>query len=280
MKPLYRGSSMKRQKGSKGRPDRKKKKRNFFPLWKLMSSVGSIAAKFSCIVMGLLVISLFFVYLYGCLLKSPYLRLEKIIITGLKEEAQEEMLDSAGLKGPLSLLSIDLDGLKEEIESRPWIRRVVLEKRFPHTLIIRVEREEAWALVRAEKLYFLNRWGEIITEAAGDMDYPVITGIDFKDAGAKEQLMLAVEVLSGLENQKAPWSLEDLSELHVKKNGIMSLYFSSLPLAIRIRGNGLSARIDDLQKLVKHLRDAGSIHMVKGIDLNYRDAVVVSMKKG
>ncbi len=271
---------MKRQKGQKRQTARKKK--NFSAVWKFFSVAGSCLAKFSCLMIGLVVISLLFVYLYDCLLKSPYLRLDRIVVTGLEEEEKGGLLESIGLQGDMSLLAIDLNEIKENIEKQRWIRQVDLEKKFPHTLIIGVEKEKAWALVASDKLYYMNRWGEVFTESekTGELDYPIITGIGRDEIDGNQRLACAVEVLTLLEKEETPWSLNELSEIHVKRDGNIELYFSSLPLAIKLRGSELSRRIGDLRKLVKHLKDTGRIRMVKGINLNYQDAAVVSFRKG
>lgn len=270
---------------NKGIRDEKaeKRKRKVLPwIRKGFSLVGSCLAKFSCLAIGLVVISLLFVYLYGCLIKSPYLRLDELVITGLDEELKNEIQETCGLQGTLSLLEINLNVLKENIEKHPWVRRVELEKHFPHTLIIRAEREQIWALVSADRLYCLNPWGEIFVSAEdlGDLDYPVITGVGLEEDDGKELLQRAVEVLKTFEKQEAPWSLNELSEVHVKKNGTISLYFASLPLAIQVQGGELAESVDNLKRLVEYLKNTGRIPMVRGINLNYRDAAVVSMKKG
>lgn len=260
-----------------------KGKRRILPaVRKVLSVLGSCFVKFSFLAIGLAVTSLLFVYLYGCLIKSPYLRLERIVITGLDEELKNEIQRTCGLQGALSLLDLNLNTLKENIEKHPWVRRVELEKCFPHTLIIRTEREQTWALVAADRLYCLNPWGEIFAPAEdlGDLDYPVITGVTLEEDGGKEQLQRAVEVLRILEKQETPWSLNELSEVHVKRNGMMALYFASLPLAIHVQSGELAGRVDNLKHLVEHLKSTGRIPMVRDINLNYRDAAVVSMKKG
>ena len=72
--------------------------------------------------------------------------------------------------------------------------------------------------------------------------------------------------------------MKDISELHLKQNGEVSLYFSSLPAVIQSKGSELGTRMDDLRKVVNHLNATGRIHMVKGINLNYGDGAVVSFK--
>ena len=250
-------------------------------IWKTISLIATYFLRFSCLVIGLVMISLLFVSLYEYLLTSPYIRLERIIVTGVSEEIKSDLIKMSRLKSYISLLAINLDELRQRMEKHPRIRSVTLEKRFPNTLIIRAERERPWAIVSAGKLYYLNRDGKIFKEVdeTEGLDYPVVTGISMSGADREKHLEWATHVLAILEYENEPWSLSDLSEVHIKKDGNVSLYFSSLPAVIKIRGRDLGAKIGDLKKIVEHINGTGSMHMVRVINLNYKDGAVVSFKK-
>ncbi|MBW1860856.1 MAG: FtsQ-type POTRA domain-containing protein [Deltaproteobacteria bacterium] len=271
---------MKRKSSLKGKAIKRKKRNNLSTIWRPISFVGACFVKFSCLVIGLAMISMLFVYIYECLRTSPYIKLEKVIVTGVDGEVKREVLKMSGLNPDLSLLAINLDELKKKIERHPWIRSVNLEKRFPHTLIIRAEKEKPWAIVAMDKLYYMNRWGKIFkeTDQKDDLDYPVITVFSMSGSGREKHLKWAAHVLSILESEKGPLSLEDLSEVHVKKNRDVSLYFCSLPAVIKLRGRDLDTKIDDLRKVVENLNRTGRINMVRGIDLDVRNGAVVSFK--
>ena len=273
---------MKRQSVLKRQAVRKKRRSNLTTLWKAVSLVGVYFIKFSCLVIALVMVSLVFVSLYEYLIQSPYLRLERIVFSGVDEELRSELVELAELTPNLSLLTIDLKEIKEKMEKHPWIRFVKPEKRFPHTLAIKVEKEEPRALVVMDKLYFMNRWGNIFSEAdqMGDLDYPLITGVSTDESDRRKHLMRVAHVLNILSNEKSPWSLNELSEVHIKRDGNMSLYFTSFPGVIQARGRDFGFKIDDLKKVVDHLKRTGRTQMVRGINLNYRDGAAVSFKNG
>ena len=259
----------------------KRKKRNdFSTIWKVISFVGACFLKFSCLVIGLAMISLLFLSIYEYLLTSPYIKLEKVIVTGVDGEIKREVLKMSGLSPDLGLLAINLSELKKKIERHPYIRSVNLEKRFPHTLIIRTEKETPWAVVAIDKLYYMNRRGKIFKEAeqTDDLDYPVITVFSASENDMEKHLKRAAHVLSILESEKSPLSLEDLSEVHVKKDRDIALYFCSLPAVITLRGDDLDKKIDNLRKVVENLNKTGRTQMVRGINLDFRDGAVVSFK--
>ncbi len=261
----------------------KKRKRKTSPnMWRLTRFLFSYSFKFSCLLVGLMFISLLFLYLYENLLTSPYIRLERVIVDGVDGKLKHALLKMSELKPDTSLLSVRLDELKQRIEKHPWIRSVNLEKRFPHTLVIKAEKEEPCAIVVMDDLHYMNRSGKIFrrldeTETA-HMDFPLVTGISRSASEGEKQLQLAANVLRVLEEGNGLWSLQELSEVHVEKTGHISLYFLSLPAVIELEGTQLERQMEDLKRLVQHLKRTGRLHMVTRIDLNYREGAVVSYK--
>lgn len=248
--------------------------------WKLVRVFTSISFKVSLLFIGMISLSLLFLYLYQYLITSPQIKLEQVIIKGVDEDIKRELMDLSGLNSDQSLLTVNLNGIKEKIEEHPWVRTADLEKKFPHTLIIRVEKEIPRALVSLDGLFFVNRWGKIFKEAElwDDKDYPIITGIPLTGEKRDEALKTASLVLDLLESETGTWSLKELSEIHINKDGNISLYSLSLPAVIKMGQGELEVKKEELKKIIAHLNKTGNIHMVKAIDLNYRGGAVVSFK--
>jgi cell division protein FtsQ len=236
----------------------------------------------SLLLVGLVTISLLFVSLYNDLLASSYIRLEHVVLTGVDENLKAKLLEMAKLNFNTSLLAIDLNEIKRNLEQDPWVRSVNLEKRFPHTLMIQAEKEDPWAIVSMGKLYYMNQRGKIFKalDPGDETDFPVITGIPTESGDDSQKIIaLAVEVLKTLDAERDPWSRKNLSEVHVRKDGDVVLYFPHLPASIKIRGSDLAGRMEDLKKLVNYLDSCGRIQMVSSIDLNYTEGAVVVFKK-
>ena len=242
------------------------------------------------------VISISFVSFYHYMLKSPYIRLEEVDVRGVDGEIKNGLIKMCGLDDGRSLLALHLNELKQKMEKHPWIRSVKLERRFPHILIVQAEKEIPLALVLRDKVYYMNRWGEAFKEVdkSEEMDFPVITGLSKEEADVKKQLGIAVFIIKILESEEGQWSLNELSEINVKKDGGLSLYFNHLPVEIKLMSDlpaiagsadegkwaaDLSNRLDGLKKVADHLRQTGRIHQVTKIDLNYVDGAVVTFGK-
>jgi cell division septal protein FtsQ len=261
---------------------KKKRKKNVSMIWRIFYFFGSLFVKFSFLAIGLILVSLLFLYIYQYLVTSPHIKLERVIITGVDKHLKSELLKISQLRFDLSLLAIDIEELKPRLETHPWIRSVQIEKRFPHTLVIRAEKEKPWALVALENISYMNRWGRIFKELdqSDGVDYPVITGIFMSSKDKETQLQLAAQILRILESERDPWSLKELSEIHINKYGNVSLYFISVPAVIKLKGSELDSKKDDLKRIFDHLNKSDLIHTVKGIDLHYKDGALVSFKPG
>ena len=251
-------------------------------LWAGVRLVSSLSFKLSLFLIGIIALSLLFLYLYQYLITSPYVKLEEVVLTGVDDDIRQELIRMSGLSDDQCLLSIDLNRMKRRMESHPWIRSVQLEKRFPHTLFIRAEKEVPVAMVSIEGLSYMNRYGEIFktVEQRDDKDFPIITGISGNSGRTREQLKLAAAVLEAFEREKGDWSVKKIGEIHVCEDGDIHLYPLNLPAVIKMGGRELDIQKRELKKVVEHLRKTGRELSVKAIDLNYTDGVVVSFRKG
>ena len=257
---------------------KRKKPRSLSPIWSVLGLIGSCLIKFTFLLVGLVFISVLFLSLYQYLLSSPYIKLEQVVVKGVDEETKEELMRFLQFNVDESLLAINLEELKQRLEKHPWIRSAQLEKQFPHTLVVRAEKEKPRALVLLERLFYINPWGEIFKEVdqGDDIDFPVVTGISSNDMVRDTQLKLAASMFRLLESEKGLFSLKDLSEIHFSNNENVSFYSLSLPAVIIVRGSDLALKKDELKKVVKHLEKTDLIHMVKAIYLNHRDGAAVS----
>ena len=259
---------------------KRKKRKKPSRLWKFTVLLGTSTLKLSFLLVGLTVLSLLFLSVYQYLLTSPYIRLEQVVIEGVGKELKHELRKMSQLTTDTSLLAIRLNDVKKKLEKHPWIQTIHVERRFPHTLVIQAKKEKPRAMVVTDGLHYMNRLGKIFekVDPTGDVDFPLITGISMTAEEMEKQLQLAAHILRELEGEKEAWSLEELSEIHLEKEGHASLYFRSLPAVIVLDGTQMDKKMDDLKRLVQHLEKTGQIRMVKRINLDYTDGGVVSLK--
>ncbi|MBN2032163.1 MAG: FtsQ-type POTRA domain-containing protein [Deltaproteobacteria bacterium] len=273
---------MKRKKILAGQDIKKKKAGRFSKAWKRLQVLSAFFLKLTFAVVVLVIISLGFLVLYGYLLTSPYIRLEQVEVLGVDEELKSELLEMAQLNYEHSLLAVDLNAIKEQLEKHPWVRSVDVEKSFPHLLVIRAERQEPLAIVLDGRLYYMNRSGDLFKEVLSDerVDFPVITGLSEKKKKREEQIKIMVKVLELFRSEESPWDLDHLCEAHLKEDGTLHLYVSFMPGQIRVQAGHLSEKLEEMKRLVEHLDVTGRIHMVKAIHFDYGEGAAVAFEKG
>ncbi len=258
---------------------RKEDRRPFFR--DLLRFVTSVSFKFLILIVGMISVSLLFVYLYRALINSSYLKLRSVEVSGVDDGMKRQIIKAAGLNQDLSLLTINPTEIKAKIERHPWVRSVELEKRFPHTLVIRAEKESPRALVVFDNLFYMNRWGKVFKEVdQGDnTDYPVITGVSKTADNAGEKLTLAARILDCFAAETGLFSLDDISEIHMNDGGDALIYSLSMPLAVRMGMEDLDKKKSRLKTLVRYLQGSSVIDTVRVIDMNNLDGIVVSFKR-
>ena len=264
----------------KGAPNNRRKSKEL-PVWHFFRSIGSGFMKLFLFFSVLAAVSLTFVVLYNCLLSSPYMKLERVEIRGVDESIRNDLLQMCGLTSEQGLLNLKLEVLKNEMEKHPWVRTATVERRFPDTLIVEVEKEGPALLVLMNKFYYMNKEGELFKPISpnDEIDFPILTGLSPEDPDQKSKLHQTASVLRVLKKEKGRWSVQNLSEIHLDENGEISLYFNHMQAAIRIPGQNVAGKMDALKQVAKHLSESGKIHFVTQIDLNHGDSAIVSFKK-
>jgi cell division protein FtsQ len=261
---------------------KRRKKGSLFVVFGVITRIGFGFAKIFCLILAVAVISLSFISIYHYLLTSPYVKLREVKVTGVDRKIRHDLIQIGDLNSKLSLVSLNLKELKRKMEEHPWVRSVKLERRFPHSLVILAEKQIPSALVVTDKIHYMNRQGEIFKEVkdSEEIDLPIITGASLDILEDSEQLHRAARVIKILEAEKGLWSLSELSEIHLKRNRGMSIYFSHLAAEIKVTVEDLADKMDGLNKVAEHLSRTGRIHQVDRIDLSHVDGAVVSFRKG
>ncbi|MDZ7697364.1 MAG: FtsQ-type POTRA domain-containing protein [Deltaproteobacteria bacterium] len=271
---------MRRHRQTKKAVQKKAHKRDSF--WITIRRMGQGILKVTIILAAVTFLSLFFLSGYHYLLKSPHLTLEHVQITGVDPHRQKELMALCGLNTEPNLLAINLKDLKKRIEAHPWIRSARLQRQLPHTLTIDIQRQAPVAILMSDGMYYINAWGEPFKKLSpsDDVDFPVITGISKDMASDGKGLETVVHVMNTLSSERGAWSVENLSEVNIRGDEDMSLYFGHLNAEVRCNGRNFSEKLAGLRRLTTHLKTSGKIDRVNRIDLNYTDGAVVSFESG
>jgi len=238
--------------------------------------------KIFLVLLGLAGLSLALITGYQFVSSSPIFRLKTIVVAGVDDSLKGELIRISGIAQSESLLSIDSAGIKDKIESHPWIRSVFLRREFPHTLHIKAENEEPVAIALLDTLYFVNSRGESFKKVEKDdsVDFPVITGLSSGGEHNREHLRRVVAFLDLLGSGETPLLLDELSEVSVNRQGALSIYVKKFPFKVCLGREEFTRKLDSLQNVIKHLRSTRRLNQVRSIDLDYGDRAIVAFDDG
>ena len=104
---------------------------------------------------------------------------DQIKVVGNQHTSEIDILDKLELNGWTSLVGLDVEAARERIATLPWIEVAAVRKVYPHTLEIRIDERQAFALwQQGATLNVIERSGRIIAPfAGGDLaKLPLIVG--------------------------------------------------------------------------------------------------------
>ena len=143
-------------------------------------------------------------------------RVEQVLIEGeVNFVSEQEVLDGVSSFISKSLLLVNIDEIKKQLELMPWIRSVNIRRDWPDTLVLNVIEEKA--IARWEEIQLLNQDGVIFspTNIFGLENLAILSGPTGSERQVMEQYQLFSQLLyqCGLKiaklnlNERSAWNL-------------------------------------------------------------------------
>lgn len=213
-------------------------------------------------------------------LDSGYFNVAQIVVAQESRVSKEAIVALSNVHPGDNLLRLNLETIGNKVADHPWIARVDVRRNFPDTLVIEVVERDPVAILNLGYLYCVDSNGEVFKLLEGDdpLDMPVITGVD-RDYLIQDQpkvagyLRHAVGLLKDLEKRRS-FGLDEVSELHLTKNGGIVLFTYIAGVPVELGRDGYSAKLDRLERIYKELRPR--LPLLRNIDLTVADRVIVS----
>ena len=216
---------------------------------------------------------------YGVLVRTTFLRLERIEIGPLKKLSRDEVIATAGVKPGDDMFSLRLRRIGGELAKNPWVEKVKVRRYFPHTLAIELTEREPVAVVNMGYLYYLDAKGEVFKPLhEGDrLDFPLVTGVSEEDmardpAGSREALQGTLRLVATLKGGGA-FRLDDVSEIHYDKGFGYTLFTVHGGVPVRIGTGDFEAKLARLARIFPQLQE--QMAQMEYIDLDYNDKIIV-----
>jgi cell division protein FtsQ len=216
-------------------------------------------------------------FAYGRFMRSGAIAVREVSVFG-STHVGSELADYLRLGKSTPLSAVDAALIEARLAKHPWVKRAVLEKHYPHKLVVRIEERRPALLHLADKLYLVDTDGAWIkTVAAGDgYDLPVATNV------AVTPVTVATERLRALAGFVGYW---DAATSPVRVGEVR--FVSADEVAVYTLAGGTLLRLPlsaarwpvARERLVRVLEQAKKMNLeLRSIDLLYPDRAVAVRK--
>ncbi len=197
-------------------------------------------------------------------------KIEAVLIEGPLQRVDENNIKAAVNRFvSTSLVAIDLDLLKQELEAEPWIHEVSIRREWPDTLILAIEEEVAIARWGDNQL--LNPEGEIFEPAdiSEQMQLPLLSGPAQSESAVMEQYQQFNQLLYPLGVR--------IRDLNRNSRGALTLTLTN-GVIVKL---GRDDVIERMRRLVVFLQSGfrDQVTALQTIDLRYRNGLAIEPRK-
>ena len=228
---------------------------------------------------------------YIMLLRSDIFRMTTVAVHGHQVLSQQQILNRAGIRTGINLLSMNTEQLEDSIRQERWVEKVWIKRHWPSTLEIIINEYKPFALMNMERngikqLYYVNRTGVVFapSTAKRDLDYPVINGFFPADKLLGKKLpkespgAMALEFLRLTDKGNQILPTQAISEINVDQKGGLVVYLVDYPFPIFMGNEKIRLRFYRLVKVLAKLYKDDKIKGVAEIRMDYAESkILVSM---
>lgn len=194
-------------------------------------------------------------------------KIETVQIEGaLQYVSGEDIKEAVSRFAFASLVAIDLDLLKAELETQPWISQVTVRREWPDRLVIQVEEEQP--IARWNERHLLNQQGQIFSpeNAMDELQLPRLTGPEQSEQTVMLQYLQFNQLLYPLGVR--------IRDLALNDRGAWTMTLTN-GAEVRL---GRDMMLERLRRLVVFLESEYGEQIVNigSIDLRYRNGIAVA----
>jgi cell division protein FtsQ len=226
--------------------------------------LGAIGILFSIAALGLL-----FIYVYGCLLSTPYFEVKETSVRGLKELTEKDILTVAGIKPQQNMLAVNTEAVAYRVAANPWVKNIYVGRELPNKLVLEVVERSPVALYKqANDFYLMDSEGFVFKKLSrgDDVDLPILTCINSEEKISSKLLLSSLELLKNISASNQYAYLGTISEVHVDEVFGLSLLMEG-GLYLRLGMNDFENKLKQLNVVMADMDKRGIKNGYISIDL-------------
>lgn len=257
--------------------------------WSLLTPAvkKKIITAFLLSALGVYLFSVVTMLVFKELSQSDFFRISSLKIIDNHEVKKSEIIKLSGVDIYSNLFSLESEVVKKSIESHDWIEQVIIKKRWPHVLEIRVRERKALAIINTGTgLYYIDPKGSVFArlEPGSDLDYPVLTGMEAMmhvDENGQVSIIDDHLIQEGLRlirsasNGSSSFPRQNISQIYGNKENKLVLFLADRPFPIYLGDNISSEKFHRLKKVLYFLYKKREFANIEYIRLDYLENKVL-----
>jgi len=247
----------------------------------------TISVIFLLLILGAIIFGIFkgFKWINGKLYSNnPRFEIQHLVISSNGRLNEDYLREISGLHEGMNLFEFSFAEIERKLMNVSLIESVYLERKLPHTLIMKVkERVPVARITGRQKVstpWMIDRYGYVLPPRLKGRMLPLITGLD-ADISLGEQLnhkdiQIALDIIGICESSHYLSSYVDLVSLNLKYPDYIELYVKgerdNEPIRVRIARFSIKPKLSQLASVIQLSRSQGT--RLKTVDLTLDSAKV------
>ncbi|HEY5621615.1 MAG TPA: FtsQ-type POTRA domain-containing protein [Pontiella sp.] len=216
--------------------------------------------------------------------KNPRFEMQHLVISSNGRLNEDYLRETSGLHEGMNLFEFSFSEIERKLQNVSLIESVYLERKLPHTLIMKVKERVPVAQItgrqRGSMPWMLDRYGYVLPPRGKGTMLPLISGLD-ADFSIGEQLIhkdirIALDIIGICESSHYLSSYIDLVTLNLKYPDYIELYVKGERdnelIRVRMARFSLKPKLSQLASVIQLSRSQGT--RLKTVDLTLDSAKV------
>lgn len=209
----------------------------------------------------------------------PYFAVRSIEVDGNRRLGRAAVLEWAGVSVGQSAWDAAPSLVRRRLLRHPWVLTATVHRVFPQRLEIAIRERRPIAIVVADGLRYVDRYGQVLGELeAGDSpDFPLITGLDAPEGAGFLTVGVhrALQVLRRCEGLRG---FDPVSEIRVDRERGITVFPQQVPVAVSLGWGNWRMKLARAQRVLSAWDQ--QVARLAVVDVSFRDQVVVKFKEG
>ena len=211
---------------------------------------------------------------YSSLADSDFFLIAHIRVEKNTMMSEAAIVALSQLQVGTNLFANDITAAKERLEQHPMVKKVLLHRELPETLVIGIEERQPVGLLNtSEGLVGLDESGKIFPlPPAAQVDLPILTGVDLQRDEDGASVRALAKFVTELQN-RTPAFWREISEIRTDTPHSATVYLVADDLALRMRFENPEQQVRNFRAYTQATSGIGTD--LAYVDLRYRDQVVL-----